>query len=139
MYAARHSAGVRTLSVVGASASRGFLPPGGTQRSAPGHARAVGDPSRSLDGSLPDDEASRRAFEAIRSRYVHDQQLVAAANASRADTRHRLAVRNFAIRHEHARSDCRPRSWRSSARPMLVRVGRHDWICLWTRPRRSTD
>jgi proline iminopeptidase len=135
MYAARHSAGVRTLSVVGASASRGFLP---SQRSTPGHARAVDDPSRSLEGSLPDDEAFRRAFETIRSLYVHDQQLVAAANASQADTRHRLAVRNFAIHHEHARYDCRPQL-ALIRRPTLVRVGRHDWICPWTRPRRSTD
>jgi len=113
MYAARHPAGVRTLSVVGASASRGFMP-------------------------LPDDEAFRRAFETIRSLDVHDRQLVAAANASRADTRHRLAVRNFVIHHQHARSDCRPQL-ALIRRPTLVRVGRHDWICPWTRPRRSTD
>jgi proline iminopeptidase len=128
MYAARYPEAVRTLAVVGASASRAFMP------RAEENARRQGTPEqwaayRSLwDGSLADDLAFRRAFETLRPLYFHDKTLVAAANAARVDTRYRLAVRRFIIDHEYSRYDCRGEL--SSIRcPTLVAVGRHDWIC----------
>lgn len=128
MYAARYPGSVRTLAVVGASASHGFMP------RAEANARRQATPEqwtayRSLwDGSLPDDESFRRAFETIRPLYFHDQTLAAVANAARADTRYRLAVRRFVIEHEYPTYDCRPELSRIAC-PTLVMVGRHDWIC----------
>jgi proline iminopeptidase len=128
MYAARHPAALRRLAVVGASASHEFMP------RAEANARRRATPEqwaayRALwDGSLDDDEAFRRAFEAIRPLYFHDTRLAAAANAARADTRYRVAVRNFVIQHEYPRYDCRPELGRVRC-PTLVMVGRHDWIC----------
>jgi proline iminopeptidase len=128
MYAARHPGAVRTLAVVGAAASHEFMP------RAEANARRLATPEqwaayRALwDGSLPDDETFRRAFETIRPLYFHDKRLAEAANAARADTRYRLAVRRFVIEHECPTYDCRPELSRI-ARPTLVMVGRHDWIC----------
>jgi proline iminopeptidase len=128
MYAARHPDAARTLTVVGAAASRDFMP------RAEANARRRATPEqwaayRALwDGSLPDDAAFRRAFETIRPLYFHDTALAAAANAARADTRYRLAVRKFVIEHEYARYDCRP-ELAGIVCPTLVMVGRHDWIC----------
>lgn len=128
MYAARHPAAFRRLVVVGASASRGFMP----RAEANARARATAEQwaaYRALwDGSLPDDAAFRRAFETIRPLYFHDPALAAAANAARADTRYRLAVRRFVIEHEYATYDCRAELPRIAC-PTLVLVGRHDWIC----------
>src|SRR5262249_15972476 len=84
---------------------------------------------RSLwDGSLPDDESFRRAFETIRPLYFFDKRLAAASLAARAATRHRIAVRDFIIRHDYSRYDCR------SELPGIewlrrVGVGGHDFIC----------
>src|SRR5262249_8940977 len=64
----------------------------------------------------------------IRPLYFHDKALAAAANAARADTRYRLAVRNFVIHREYARYDCRAELAHIRC-PTLVAVGRHDWIC----------
>ena len=84
---------------------------------------------RSLwDGSLPDDQSFRRAFETIRPLYFHDKALAAAANLARADTRYRLTVRKFVIEHEYPTYDCRGELARIAC-PTLVMVGRHDWIC----------
>ena len=128
MYAARYPGSVRALAVVGASASRDFM------RRAEENARKRATPEqwaayRALwDGSLTDDERFRQAFETIRPLYFHDARLAAASIAARADTRHRLAVRKFVIDHEYARYDCRGELARIAC-PMLVAVGRHDWIC----------
>jgi proline iminopeptidase len=128
MYAARYPGSLRALAVVGASASRDFMP------RAEANARRRATPEqwaayRALwDGSLPSDEAFQEAFATIRPLYFHDQRLAAAANAARADTRHRLAVRNFVIHHEYSRYDCRA-ELALIACPALVMVGRHDWIC----------
>ena len=128
MYAARHPAAIRTLAVVGAAASHAFMP------RAEANARRQATPEqwaayRSLwDGSLPDDESFRRAFETIRPLYFHDKRLAEAANQARADTRYRLAVRRFVIEHEYPTYDCRA-ELSAIACPTLVMVGRHDWIC----------
>jgi proline iminopeptidase len=128
MYAARHPAAMRTLAVVGASASHAFMP------RAEANARRQATPEqwaayRSLwDGSLPDDASFRRAFETIRPLYFHDKQLAEAANQARADTRYRIAVRRFVIAHEYPTYDCRAELSRIAC-PTLVMVGRHDWIC----------
>jgi proline iminopeptidase len=128
MYAARHPGSLRALAVVGAAASREFMP------RAEANARAQATPEqwaayRSLwDGSLRGDDAFRRAFETIRPLYFHDRALAAAANAVRGDTRYRLAVRDFVIQREYARYDCRAELGRITC-PTLVMVGRHDWIC----------
>ncbi len=128
MYAARHADAVRTLAVVGASASYEFMP------RAEANARRRATPEqwtayRALwDGSLPDDASFRRAFETIRPLYFHDQRLATAANLARADTRYRLAVRRFVIEHEYPTYDCRSELARITC-PTLVMVGRHDWIC----------
>jgi len=128
MYAARHPESLETLAVVGASASRAFMP----RAEANARAQATAEQwtaYRALwDGSLADDAAFRRAFETIRPLYFHDKALAAAANAARADTRYRLAVRNFVIHREYARYDCRAELARIRC-PTLVAVGRHDWIC----------
>ena len=42
-------------------------------------------------------QSFRRAFETIRPLYFHDKALAAAANVARADTRYRIAVRQFVI------------------------------------------
>ncbi len=128
MFAARHPGSIRRLAVVGAAASHEFMP------RAEANARRQATPEqwtayRSLwDGSLPDDQSFRRAFETIRPLYFHDKALAAAANAARADTRHRLAVRRFVIEHEYPAYDCRSELPRIAC-PTLVMVGRHDWIC----------
>jgi proline iminopeptidase len=128
MYAARYPDAVRTLAVVGAAASREFM------RRAEDNARRAATPEqwrayRALwDGSLPDDESFRRAFETIRPLYFHDQRLADAVNADRTDTRYRVAVRNFIIQHEYPSYDCRLELGRLRC-PTLVMVGRHDWIC----------
>ena len=128
MYAARYPDSVRTLAVVGASASRAFMPraeENARRRATPEQWAAY----RSLwDGSLADDEGFRRAFETIRPLYFLDKTLATAANAARADTRYRLAVRKFVIDREYARYDCRAELSRIRC-PTLVLVGRHDWIC----------
>jgi proline iminopeptidase len=128
MFAARHPDSIRRLAVVGAAASHEFMP------RAEVNARRQATPVqwtayRALwDGSLPDDQSFRRAFETIRPLYFHDKALAEAANAARADTRYRLAVRRFVIEHEYATYDCR--SELPTIRcPTLVMVGRHDWIC----------
>jgi proline iminopeptidase len=128
MYAARHPGSMRRLAVVGAAASHEFMP------RAEANARRQATPEqwtayRSLwDGSLPDDQSFRRAFETIRPLYFHDKALAAAANVARADTRYRIAVRQFIIAHEYATYDCRAELARITC-PTLVMVGRHDWIC----------
>jgi proline iminopeptidase len=128
MYAARHPAAMRTLAVVGASASHAFM------ARAEANARRQATPAqwaayRSLwDGSLPDDASFRGAFETIRPLYFHDKALAAAANQARADTRYRIAVRKFVIEHEYPTYDCRA-ELAAIACPTLVMVGRHDWIC----------
>jgi proline iminopeptidase len=128
MYAARHPGSIRRLAVVGAAASHEFMP------RAEANARRQATPEqwaayRSLwDGSLPDDQSFRRAFETIRPLYFHDKALAEAANAARADTRYRIAVRQFIIQHEYPTYDCRPELPRITC-PTLVMVGRHDWIC----------
>ncbi|HEV8307324.1 MAG TPA: alpha/beta fold hydrolase [Methylomirabilota bacterium] len=128
MYAARYPEALRTLAVVGAAASHAFMP------RAEANARRQATPEqwaayRALwDGSLSDDESFRRAFETIRPLYFHGRALAAAANAARADTRYRLAVRKFVIEHEYPTYDCRPELARITC-PTLVMVGRHDWIC----------
>jgi proline iminopeptidase len=128
MYAARHPASLRSLTVVGASASRDFM------RRAEDNARRQATPEQwrayqaLWDGSLTDDESFRRAFDTIRPLYFFDKQLAAGSVAARADTRYRLAVRRFIIAHEYARYDCRAELPRIAC-PTLVAVGRHDWIC----------
>jgi proline iminopeptidase len=128
MYAARYPAALRRLVVVGAASSHEFM------ARAEANARARATPEqwaayRALwDGSLPDDAAFRHAFETIRPLYFHDPALAAAANLVRADTRYRLAVRNFVTQHEYPAYDCRPELPRIAC-PTLVAVGRHDWIC----------
>jgi len=128
MYAARHPASLRKLAVVGAAASHEFMPRAETnarRQATPGQWTAY----RSLwNGSLPDDAAFRRAFETIRPLYFHDKALAEFANAARAETRYRLAVRKFVIEHEYPAYDCRP-ELPHIACPTLVMVGRHDWIC----------
>ena len=128
MYAARHPKSMRRLAMVGSAASHEFMP------RAEANARRQATPEqwaayRALwDGSLPDDQSFRRAFETIGPLYFHDRALAAAANAARADTRYRLAVRKFVIEHEYRTYDCRAELVRISC-PTLVMVGRHDWIC----------
>lgn len=128
MYAARYHASVEKLAVVGASASRNFM------ARAEDNARRRATPEqweayRALwDGSLPDDQSFKRAFDTIRPLYFHDPALAAANSAARADIRYRLAVRRFIIEHEYARYDCRAELARIAC-PTLIAVGRHDWIC----------
>lgn len=128
MYAARHPSALRRLAVVGAAASHEFM------ARAEANARRLATPEqwaayRSLwDGSLPDDASFRRAFETIRPLYFHDKALAEAANAARADTRYRLAVRQFVVAHEYPTYDCRAELGHITC-PTLVMVGRHDWIC----------
>jgi proline iminopeptidase len=128
MYAARHPASLRSLAVVGASASRDFM------RRAEDNARGQATPEQwrayqaLWDGSLGDDGSFRRAFDTIRPLYFFDKQLAIGSIAARADTRYRLAVRRFIIEHEYARYDCRAELPRIGC-PTLVAVGRHDWIC----------
>jgi len=128
MYAARYPASVRTLAVVGASASRDFM--GRAEDNARRRATAEQWAAyRSLwDGSLSDDQSFKRAFDTIRPLYFHDPGLAAANSTARADIRYRLAVRRFIIEHEYARYDCRAELPRIAC-PTLVAVGRHDWIC----------
>lgn len=128
MYAARYPRSIRTLAVVGASASCAFM------ARAEDNARRHGTPEqwaayRALwDGSLADDESFRRAFETIRPLYFFDKRLAAVSLMARADTRHRVAVRDFIIHHEYAGYDCRG-ELQHIACPTFVAVGRHDWIC----------
>ncbi len=128
MYAARYRQSIAKLAVVGASASRDFM------KRADANARRDATPEqwrayRALwDGSLGDDESFRRAFDTIRPLYFYDQRLATASVAARADTRYRIAVRNFIIRQEYSRYDCR-NDLPQIACPTLVTVGRHDWIC----------
>ena len=128
MYAARHPAAVRMLAVVGASASHEFMP----RAEANARRQTTHDQWAAYqalwDGSLADDASFRRAFETIRPLYFHDKALAAAANAARADTQYRLAVRKFVIEHEYPTYDCRAELARITC-PTLVMVGRHDWIC----------
>jgi len=128
MYAARYPASVRTLAVVGASASRDFM--GRAEDNARRRATAEQWAAyRALwDGSLSDDQSFKRAFDTIRPLHLHDPGLAAANSAARADIRYRLAVRRFIIEHEYARYDCRAELPRIAC-PTLVAVGRHDWIC----------
>ena len=94
---------------------------------------------RSLwDGSLPDDQSFRRAFETIRPLYFHDKALAAAANAARADTRYRIAVRQFIIAHEYATYDCRAELAAHHAAPHSSWWGVTTGSAPSTRPRRST-
>ena len=128
MYAARYGASVRALAVVGASASREFMPRAedNARRRATAEQWAA---YRALwDGSLPDDASFRRAFDTIRPLYFFDAGRAAENSAARADIRYRLAVRRFIIEHEYARYDCRAELSRIAC-PTLVAVGRHDWIC----------
>jgi len=128
MYAARYPGSIRTLAVVGASASRDFI------SRAEDNAHRLATPEqwaayRSLwDGSLTDDESFRRAFEAIRPLYFFNKRLAAASLMARAETRHRIAVRDFIIHKEYAVYDCRSELPRIEC-PTLVSVGRHDFIC----------
>jgi proline iminopeptidase len=128
MYAARHPSSIRTLAVVGASASRDFM------RRAEENARRRATAEqwaayRALwDGSLADDASFRRAFDTIRPLYFFDPARAVENGAARADIRYRLAVRKFIIEHEYATYDCRAELARIAC-PTLVMVGRHDWIC----------
>ena len=128
MYAARHQASIRSLAVVGASASRDFM------RRAEENARRRATAEqwaayRALwDSSLPDDASFRRAFDTIRPLYFFDPARAVEQNAARADIRYRLAVRKFIIEHEYSAYDCRAELPRIGC-PTLVAVGRHDWIC----------
>lgn len=128
MYAARYPDSLQALAVVGAAASHEFM------RRAEDNARRQATPEqwtayRALwDGSLPDDESLRRAFETIRPLYFFDKRRSAESTAARAATRYRIAVRNFIIHHEYPTYDCRAELPRIQC-PTLVAVGRHDWIC----------
>jgi len=128
MYAARHPDSIRTLAVVGASASRDFM------RRAEDNARRRATAEqwaayRALwDGSLSDDASFRRAFDTIRPLYFFDPARAVENSAARAGIRYRLAVRKFIIEHEYATYDCRAELARIAC-PSLVMVGRHDWIC----------
>jgi proline iminopeptidase len=128
MYAARHPSSIRTLAVVGASASRDFM------RRAEDNARRRATAEqwaayRALwDGSLTDDASFRRAFDTIRPLYFFDPARAVENSAARAGIRYRLAVRKFIIEHEYATYDCRAELARIAC-PTLVMVGRHDWIC----------
>lgn len=128
MYAARHPDSIRTLAVVGASASRDFM------RRAEENARRRATAEqwaayRALwDGSLADDASFRRAFDTIRPLYFFDPARAVENSAARAGIRYRLAVRKFIIEHEYATYDCRAELARIAC-PTLVMVGRHDWIC----------
>jgi len=128
MYAARHPDSIRTLAVVGASASRDFM------RRAEDNARRRATAEqwaayRALwDGSLADDASFRRAFDTIRPLYFFDPARAVENSAARAGIRYRLAVRKFIIEHEYATYDCRAELARIAC-PSLVMVGRHDWIC----------
>jgi proline iminopeptidase len=128
MYAARHQASVRALAVVGAAASRDFMP----RAEENARRRATAEQwtaYRALwDGSLPDDASFRRAFDTIRPLYFFDGGRAAENSAVRGDIRYRLAVRRFIIEHEYASYDCRAELPRIAC-PTLVAVGRHDWIC----------
>jgi proline iminopeptidase len=127
-YAARYPDSVRALAVVGAAASHEFM------RRAEDNARRQATPEqwrayRALwDGSLPDDESLRRAFETIRPLYFFEKRRAVESNAARGGTRYRIAVRNFIIQHEYPTYDCRKELSRIQC-PTLVAVGRHDWIC----------
>jgi proline iminopeptidase len=127
-YAARYPASLRRLVVVGAAASHEFM------AQAEANARRDGTPAqwtayRALwDGSLPDDDAFRRAFDAIAPLYYHDKTRAAAGRPAGATTRYRLAVRKFVLAREFPRYDARPELGRIRC-PTLVLVGRHDWIC----------
>src|SRR5262249_10012728 len=107
MYAARYPGSIRTLAVFGSSASRQFM------TRAEDNARRMATPEqwaayRSLwDASLTTDESFRHAFETIRPLYFFDKRLAAASLMARADTRHRIAVREFIIHKEYAVYDCR--------------------------------
>ena len=128
MYAARHPSSIRTLAVVGASASRDFM------RRAEDNARRRATAEqwaayRALwDGSLADDASFRRAFDTIRPLYFFDPARAVENSAARAGIRYRLAVRKFIIEHEYTTYDCRAELARIAC-PTLVMVGRHDWIC----------
>ena len=128
MYAARHPDSIRTLAVVGASASRDFM------RRAEDNARRRATAEqwaayRTLwDGSLSDDASFRRAFDTIRPLYFVDPARAVENSAARSGIRYRLAVRKFIIEHEYATYDCRAELARIAC-PTLVMVGRHDWIC----------
>ena len=128
MYAARHPDSIRTLAVVGASASRDFM------RRAEENARRRATAEqwaayRALwDGSLADDASFRSAFDTIRPLYFFDPARAVENSAARAGIRYRLAVRKFIIEHEYATYDCRAELARIAC-PTLVMVGRHDWIC----------
>ena len=128
MYGARYPGSVRSLAVVGASASRDFM----RRADENAHRRATAEQwaaYRALwDGSLSDDESFRRAFDTIRPLYFFDAGRAAENSAARADIRYRLAVRRFIIEHEYASYDCRAELPRIAC-PTLVAVGRHDWIC----------
>jgi len=128
MYAARYPGSVEKLAVVGASASRDFM--GRAEDNARRRATAEQWAAYQAlwNGSLPDDQSFRRAFDTIRPLYFRDPGLAAANSAVRADIRYRLAVRRFIIEHEYARYDCRAELARIAC-PTLVAVGRHDWIC----------
>ena len=128
MYAARHPSLIRTLAVVGASASRAFM------RRAEDNARRRATAEqwaayRALwDGSLADDASFRRAFDTIRPLYFFDPARAVENSAARAGIRYRLAVRKFIIEHEYTTYDCRAELARIAC-PTLLMVGRHDWIC----------
>src|SRR2546427_1025269 len=108
MYAARHPASVRALAVVGASASRDFMP------RAEDNARRRATPEqwaayRSLwNGSLTDGESIRNEVITNRPLHFFDERLATATLRLRAEIRSRLAVRKLLIGHEYPRYDCRP-------------------------------
>jgi proline iminopeptidase len=128
MYAARHPASLRSLTVVGAAASRDFMQRAEANARREATAEQWAAYQALWDGSLTDDASFHRAFDTIRPLYFFDKRLAAASLLARADTRHRLAVRRFVIEHEYARYDCRAEMPRIAC-PTLVAVGRHDWIC----------
>src|SRR5262249_47876268 len=107
MYAARYPASLRTLTVVGTSASPDFM------RRADENARRRATPEQwtayraPWGGTLADDEAFHRAFDTIRPLYYFDTRHAAAGIAVRSRTRYRLSVRRFVIEHEYARYDIR--------------------------------
>src|SRR5262245_47442263 len=128
LYAARYPAALRRLVIVGAAASHEFMP------LAEANARRDATPVqwsayRMLrDGSLPDDEAFRQAFDTIAPLYYHDKTRAAGGRPTGATTRYRVAVRKFLRAHELPRHEARPRPGRVRC-PALVLGGRHAWIC----------
>jgi len=127
LYAARYPASLRRLVVVGAAASHEFMPlaEANARRDA---TPAQGAAYRALwDGSLPDDEAFRGAFDTIAPLYYPDKTRAAAGRPAGPTTRYRLAVRKFVLDREFPRYDARPELGRIRC-PALVLVGRHDWI-----------